>query len=97
MSMGKRDKERQQDLFVPHDQLPRAPGHVFYVKLNELLAEAEFDRWLESLCGRTMRAAKVVRRRTCSLLHDPCWFQLRWQLGRSQFVTGPIWVHLCYG
>lgn len=50
MSMGKRDKERQQDLFVPHDQLPRAPGHVFYVKLNELLAEAGFDRWLESLC-----------------------------------------------
>ena len=50
MAMGKRDTEEQQDLFITHDKLPRAPGHVFYRKLNELLAEAGFDRWVEGLC-----------------------------------------------
>jgi hypothetical protein len=44
MSMGKREAERQDDLFVPHFQLPASPGHVFYQKLNQLLAEAGFDR-----------------------------------------------------
>jgi len=50
MTMGKRDGEQQQELFVPHDRLPRSPGHVFYRKLNELLAEGGFDRWIEGLC-----------------------------------------------
>jgi hypothetical protein len=30
--------------------MPRSAGHVFYEKLNALLAEGEFDRWLESRC-----------------------------------------------
>jgi transposase len=50
MAMGKREAEQQQDLFVTHDKLPRSPGHVFYRKLNQLLAEDGFDRWVESLC-----------------------------------------------
>jgi hypothetical protein len=50
MAMGKRGTERQQDLFVMHDKLPKSPGHVFYIKLNRLLAEAEFDAWVEALC-----------------------------------------------
>lgn len=50
MTLGKRKDERQQDLFVTHDRLPRAPGHVFYRRLNQLLAEAGFDRWVENLC-----------------------------------------------
>ena len=28
------------------------PGHPFYQKLNELLAEAGFDRWIEGRCRR---------------------------------------------
>jgi transposase len=32
------------------DGLPKSPGHPFYRKLNELLAEAEFDRWIEGRC-----------------------------------------------
>jgi transposase len=51
MAMGKRESERQDDLFITHDRLPKSPGHVFYVKLNQLLAEAEFDRWVEALCA----------------------------------------------
>ena len=50
MALGKRETERQDDLFVTHDQLPKSVGHVFYVKLNQLLAEAGFDPWIEDLC-----------------------------------------------
>lgn len=50
MAMGKREAEQQQDLFVTHDKLPRSPGHVFYRKLNRLLAEGGFDRWIEGRC-----------------------------------------------
>lgn len=50
MALGKRKTEQQQELFVATDRLPRSPGHVFYRKLNDLLAEAAFDAWLEKLC-----------------------------------------------
>lgn len=50
MAMGKREAEQQQNLFVTHDKLPRSPGHVFYGKLNRLLAEGGFDRWVEGVC-----------------------------------------------
>jgi transposase len=50
MAMGKRVAEQQQDLFITHDKLPRSPGHVFYRKLNQVLAEGGFDRWVEALC-----------------------------------------------
>jgi transposase len=49
MAMGKR-KRRQDALFVASEDLARSPGHPFYRKLNELLAEAGFDRWLERRC-----------------------------------------------
>src|ERR1043166_3872123 len=51
MGMGKR-KPMQEMLFVSHERLPRSAGHPFYVKLNELLEEAGFDRWLEKRCAR---------------------------------------------
>jgi transposase len=47
MAMGKREAEQQQDLFITHDK--RSPGHVFYRKLNQVLAEGGFDRWIEAL------------------------------------------------
>jgi transposase len=49
MAMGKR-KPRQESLFVATDQLAEAPGHPFYQRLNALLAEADFDRWVERRC-----------------------------------------------
>jgi transposase len=51
MALGRRSEERQEELFVPHDQLPRSEGHVFYVRLNRLLGEAGFDRFVERLCA----------------------------------------------
>jgi transposase len=41
----------QEGLFVAYNALPRSAGHPFYVKLNELLEEAAFDRWLEKRCA----------------------------------------------
>jgi len=46
MAMG-RKKRRQASLFVATEMLVRSQGHPFYRKLNELLAEAGFDRWIE--------------------------------------------------
>lgn len=50
MSMGRKSSERQADLWIATTDLPQAPGHVFYEKLNTLLAEADFDRYVEELC-----------------------------------------------
>lgn len=50
MAMLKRETERQQDLFVTYEKLPRSPGHVFYDKLNGLLADGGFDAHVEAIC-----------------------------------------------
>jgi len=49
MALGKR-KAEPQELWVASTELPRSPGHPFYKKLNQLLAEDGFDAWLEKLC-----------------------------------------------
>ena len=50
MAMGKR-KTRQESLFIATDQLAQSAGHPFYVRLNALLDEFAFDRWLERRCA----------------------------------------------
>jgi transposase len=50
MSMGRRPEQRQADLWIASTDLAQAPGHVFYDKLNQLLAAADFDRFVETLC-----------------------------------------------
>lgn len=50
MSMGRRSTEQQAELWIPTADLPLSPGHVFYDKLNALLAEARFDHYVEDLC-----------------------------------------------
>jgi len=50
MSMGRRPEQRQADLWISTTDLAQAPGHVFYDKLNQLLAATDFDRFVESLC-----------------------------------------------
>lgn len=49
MAMGKR-RQRQEALFIATEGLPKSAGHPFYRKLNELLAEAKFDDWIERRC-----------------------------------------------
>jgi transposase len=59
MALGKRKRE-QQGLWIATTELPKSPGHPFYQKLNELLAEAKFDEWIEKRCA-PYYAAKLGR------------------------------------
>jgi uroporphyrinogen decarboxylase len=43
MAMGKRRTQRQRELWIAATELPDAPGHPFYRKLNALLDEDGFD------------------------------------------------------
>lgn len=49
MSMKRREPE-QRGMWVATHELPRSPGHVFYEKLNEVLAKGSFDQFVEELC-----------------------------------------------
>jgi transposase len=49
MAMGKRKRE-QALLWIPTTDLPLAPGHPFYARLNTILDEAGFDRFVEEQC-----------------------------------------------
>jgi transposase len=51
MSMGRRHTQ-QESLWVASGDLPRSPGHPFYVRLNRVLDDAGFDRCVERLCER---------------------------------------------
>src|SRR5688572_22139633 len=50
MALG-RQGERQADLMIGWAELPRAPGHVFYDRLQAVLLEAGFDRFTEGECA----------------------------------------------
>src|ERR1041384_3743649 len=50
MALGKR-KPQQDELFIPTAQLAQGPGHPFYAKLNEVLAKAGFDEFVEKKCA----------------------------------------------
>ena len=51
--MGTRkNRERQEDLWVAYTEMAVGPGHPFYVRVNELLDEEGFDAFVEKLCAR---------------------------------------------
>jgi transposase len=50
MALGRKKQDRQQQFWVEIDSLPDVPRHVFYDKLNELLDQGDFDRWIEQTC-----------------------------------------------
>jgi hypothetical protein len=49
VALRRRPDEFQGDLWVATGSIAKAPGHVFYERLNALLREAEFDRFVEDL------------------------------------------------
>ena len=49
MALGKR-RDEQQEMWVATTSLPKSEGHVFYRKLNRVLAEAGFDHAVEETC-----------------------------------------------
>src|SRR5438094_4788592 len=50
MAIGRR-KEKQSELFIPAAKLATGSGHPFYTKLNEVLADAGFDEFVEKKCA----------------------------------------------
>ena len=52
MAMGTRkDRERQEDLWIAHSDIAVGPGHPFYFRLNEMLDGEGFDAFAEKLCA----------------------------------------------
>src|SRR5437660_1427166 len=53
MAMGTRkQREKQEDIWIAHAELARAPGHPFYQRLNELLEAEGFDQFVEQRCAK---------------------------------------------
>lgn len=50
MALGKR-KPKQDELFILTAQMATGPGQPFYARLNEVLADAGFDGFVEGLCA----------------------------------------------
>ena len=60
MAMGQKTHEEQAAMWVAVSELPRPVSHPFYEKLNRLLAEHEFDDFVETQC-RPFYAEKMGR------------------------------------
>jgi transposase len=51
MAMGTRKKRERQESLWYGGELPTAPGHPFYSRLNAVLEKADFDRFCEKSCA----------------------------------------------
>jgi len=52
MAIGKRKHARQETLWIPTGQIAAPPAHPFYRRLNEILTQNEFDKFVEQLCAK---------------------------------------------
>src|SRR5712692_8769741 len=53
MAMGTRkNRQRQEQLWVAHAEMATGPGHPFYKRLNELLDGEKFDEFCERECAQ---------------------------------------------
>ena len=50
MGMGRRTEQRQAEFWIATESLPDVPQHIFYDKLNTILADGDFDEFVESYC-----------------------------------------------
>lgn len=51
MALGRASRERQGELWIATDQIVVGAGHAFYDRLNQVLKDAGFDRFVEDLCA----------------------------------------------
>ena len=52
MAMGtRRRRQRQERLWISHQELAKGPGHPFYKRVNELLEMQRFDEFAEKECA----------------------------------------------
>src|SRR5499425_1491728 len=53
MGMGtRRRRERQEQMWIAHQELAKGPAHPFYQRVNELLEEKQFDEFAEKECAK---------------------------------------------
>jgi transposase len=52
MAMGQHKAERQEHMWVATGDIVAGPGSPFYARLNRILAESDFDGWVERLCAK---------------------------------------------
>jgi transposase len=58
MGMGrKKDREKQQDLWVAASEIVTTPGHVFYERLNTVLNAEKFDQRVEAVCRKYYKSS----------------------------------------
>ena len=58
MGMGrKKDREKQQDLWVAASEIVTTPGHVFYERLNTVLNAEKFDQRVEAICRKYYKSS----------------------------------------
>jgi transposase len=50
MAMGKRKRHRTNAMWISTSDLPTAPSHPFYTRLNQTLRDADFDTFVERAC-----------------------------------------------
>jgi hypothetical protein len=58
----RKKRQRQEELWYG-GELPTAPGHPFYKRLNEVLDNAGFDAFCETICARFYQALTTGARR----------------------------------
>jgi transposase len=58
MGMGrKKDREKQQDLWVAASEMVTTAGHVFYERVNVVLNAEKFDERVEALCRKYYKSS----------------------------------------
>lgn len=58
MGMGrKKDREKQQDLWVAASEIVTTPAHAFYERLNTILNAEKFDQRVEAICRKYYKSS----------------------------------------
>ena len=58
MGMGRRkDREKQQDLWLAASEIATTPGHLFYERLNMVLNAEKFDQRVEAICRKYYKSS----------------------------------------
>lgn len=62
MAMGTRkQRERQNELWIATQDVVRTPGNAFYDRLNQILEQRKFDQRVEHLCRNYYRKKRPLQ------------------------------------
>ena len=62
MAMGRKERDRQDVMWIAADEIVRGEGHIFYVALNNLFRRHGFDEFVEGLVEKSKVFADGVGR-----------------------------------